>query len=479
MSEELSGRDFDSNDLIQFTFDEVISNMKDIIKGDIAVFRKKPDGTFVTIPVGKLDQYLGEGSDDKAYFYIEKRWKEKAGKDSGFNLNAEILKNSGNNSSGVKKKSSEILEQYGKVTEQMEKFQLLSIVEREEKLDISIEKLHNLNEKKGPIDISVIIQMVEVVANTYYANYANLEDILSSENVKNNLYGIFIKTEWVLQLIIEIFKNNGTRYENYSKINEIDTGSYTIDNMCKGVLQFVGYCLFYNDYIDKGFVTKKLRGDYKERYLRYYKKRLQVDMMTLEKIIKGGLRKIEPEKEMVMYSMGALLYDIGKLPIITYHDSTDPYDENTVKMHVLIGYNMILKMKKYPFPVLAMAAFHHEYYGEKSGYNFTNPVLSKLTKKKRTEDNASCFITYDEKEFRDGTALAYFPCKMIEIIDVYNALVNRRNQSPFEALRIMKKNFITLSFKIDPLLYDIFLDFIQACGLIDDKEHKEIDAIIY
>lgn len=477
MSEEITEKNSGGLDLIQITFDEIISDIKLIVKGNIAVFRKKTDGTLVTIPVDRMEQYFGDGSNDSIDFYIDKNWKKKL-KDNDFNLNSEMIKNTRTSVPG-KKKSSGILEQYGKVTEQMEKFQLLSIVEREERLDVSIEKLHNLNEKKGLIDFEVVIQLVEVVANTYYANYANLEDILASENIKNNLYGIFIKTEWALTLIIEIFKNNGTHYENYLNLNEIDTGSYTIDNMCKGVLQFIGYCLFFNDYIEKGNVTKKLRGDYKERYLRYYKKRLDVDMMTLEKIIKGGLRKIDPEKEMVIYSMGALLYDIGKLPIITYHDSTDPYDESVVKMHVLIGYNMILKMKKYPFPVLAMAAFHHEYYGEKSGYNFTNPVLSKLTQKKRTEDNASCFITYDEKEFRDGTALAYFPCKLIEIIDVYNALVNRRNQSPFEALRIMKKNFITLSFKIDPLLYDIFLDFIQACGLINEKEHKEIDAIIY
>lgn len=479
MSDEFSDKAFRGDDLIQFTFEEITTNMKDIIRGNTAVFRKKTDGTLVTIPVDKLEHYFGEKPNENIDFFIEKKWKEKAGSTSSFNLKADMLKNISGPSSRTKKKSSDILNEYGKVTEQMEKFQLLSIVEREEKLDTSIEKLHNLNEKKGPLELAVIIQMVEVVANTYYANYANLEDILASENIKNNLYGIFIKTEWVLKLIIDIFKNNGTLYENYSRIDEIDTGSYTIDNMCKGVLQFIGYCLFFNDYIEKGYVTKKLRGDYKDKYLRYYKKRLHVDMMTLEKIIKGGLRKIDPEKELVLYSMGALLYDIGKLPIITYHDGSDPYDESIVKMHVLIGYNMILKMKKYPFPVLAMAAFHHEYYGEKSGYNFTNPVLSKLTQKKRTEDNASCFITYDEKEFRDGTALAYLPCKLIEIIDVYNALVNRRNQSSFEALRIMKKNFITLSFKIDPLLYDIFLEFIQACGLITDKQRSEIDAIIY
>ena len=228
MSDVLSGNTFRGDDLIQFTFEEIITNMQDLISGNIALFRKKSDGSLVTIPVDKLEQYFGEKPNENVDFFIEKRWKETVREQNGFNLKADVLKDNGDFSTRKKKKSLEILEQYGKVTEQMEKFQLLSIVEREEKLDISIEKLHNLNEKKGPLDISVIIQMVEIVANTYYANYANLEDILASENIKNNLYGIFIKTEWVLKLIIEIFKNNGTLYENYSKLNEIDTGSYTI-----------------------------------------------------------------------------------------------------------------------------------------------------------------------------------------------------------------------------------------------------------
>lgn len=477
MAEQFQENILKSDNLIQFSLDEIVLNIREIINCNIAVFRRKPDGSLVTIPVEKLEQFIGETSHYMIDFFMEKNWKEKI--TANTKNNSKPLINITDSFPGTKLNSSKILEQYGKVTEQMSRFQLMSIVEREEILDKGIEKLHNLNEEKSPLDIEIIIKMVEVVVNTFYANYANLEDILSTENVKNNVYGIFTKTEWVIKLIIEVLKNNGTMFENYQRLDKIATGSYTMDNICKGVLQFIGYCLFFNDYIDKGLVTKKLRGAYKDKYLRYYKKRLHVDMVTIEKIIKGGLRRIDPEKELVLYATGALLYDIGKLPIISYHDGNEPYDDSTVKMHVLIGYNMILKMKKYPFTVLAMAAFHHEYYGEKNGYNFTNPVISKLNQKKRTEENATCFITYDEKEFRDGIALAYFPCKLIEIIDIYNALVNRRKHTTFEALRIMKRNFITLSFKIDPLLYDIFLDFIQACGLISEKEHKDLDAIIY
>jgi HD-GYP domain-containing protein (c-di-GMP phosphodiesterase class II) len=194
--------------------------------------------------------------------------------------------------------------------------------------------------------------------------------------------------------------------------------------------------------------------------------------------VKGGLRRIDIEKELPVYSVGALLYDIGKIPFAKYHDSNDGYDANIVKMHVLVGYNMILKTKKYQFVIAAMAAFHHEYYGGKGSYEFTNPILSKYNQKKRTDEKAQYFITYDEKEFRDGLALSLFPCKIIEIIDVYNALIYKKN-SHFEAMKIIKKNFITQSLKVDPLIFDIFLEFKHKCGLINAEERKEIDAIIY
>ncbi len=479
MTDKITENQRSSEDLIPVSLEEITLNLKHIIDGDVPVFRKKSDGDFVTIPADRLEQFIGETSSDPLNLMMEKNWKSKIEELKEKTPRGKAPENTSDHTAPKIKTSLEVLKQYGNVSGQMGKFQLMSIVDREEILDVSIEKLHGLNEKKGLLDLAAIIKMVEVVANTYYVNYAELENNLDSENLRNNIFGIFSKTEWVLKLVIEILRNNGKRYENYRILDEIATGSYTIDSMCKGVILFTGFCLFYNDYIDNGMATKKLRGEFKEKYLRYYNKRLNMNMLTLEKIIKGGLRRIESEKEQLQYVTGALLYDIGKLPVINYHDSDDPYDESAVKMHALIGYNMIMKMQKYPFPVLAMAAFHHEYYGEKSGYHFTNPVINKITHKKRSDEKAYYFITYDEKEFMEGTALAFFPCKMIEITDIFNALVNRRKHSPFEALKMMKKNFITLSFKIDPLLFDIFLDFMQACNIINENDRREIDTIIY
>ena len=463
-----------SIELINITNEDINNNIADIISSKVAIFRLNMEKKLVTIPIEKLEQFLGESLSTGTEFYIEKDWKQKI----------KIIYDTKQDSQQIKPESSgkpgimEAIEKYGNTYVMMKNFHLMSIEEREAILDKSIESLHELRNKNTAIDIDSIVKMVDVIANTFYANYANLEDNLSSENLKNNLNGIFVKTEWVIQIIIEIFKNNGSAYNIFKEIDSISTGSYTIDNMNKGLLWFIGFCLFYNDYIDQGLVTEKIRVEFKDKYSRYYIKRMNDDMTSIERIIKGGLKKIDITKELSVYSIGALLYDIGKIPFVGYHDSNDAYDENIVKMHVLLGYNMILKTKKYHFTIAAMAAFHHEYYGGKGSYNFTNPIISKLMQKKRTDDDAQYFITYDEKEFMDGLALSFFPCKIIEIIDIYNALIRKKN-SYFDAMKILKKNFITQSLKIDPLIFDLFLEFKQKCGLINIEERKEIDDIIY
>jgi hypothetical protein len=474
MSENAQTVKIDSLDLVKISKDDVVKNVAEIVVKNIAVYRLNNENKLVTIPVNKIEQFLGEAESINAVFYIDKNWNEPIKSLAGMHRNPED-----STITNFHQKLMDSLQKHGNTIDQIENFQKKSIVEREEILDKSIERLHEVKGKGAKFDLATVIQMVDVVANTFYANYANFEDSLATENIKNNYFGIYIKTEWAIQLIIEFFRNNDKAYTNYKAIDEISTGSYTIDNMSRATLWFIGFCLFYNDYIDKGFVAKKLRVEFKDKHHRYYKKLLPDQALSLERIVKNGFRRIDIETELPMLGVGALLYDVGKLPFTVYHDGVDAYDENLVKMHVLAGYNMIQTTKKYPFPVSAMSAFHHEYYGGKGSYNFTNPIISKLTQKKRADVQATYFISYDEKDYKDGISIAYFPCKVIEIIDVYNALVHKKKNPPVEALRIMKKNFIAQSLKIDPLLFDIFMEFLMNCGLLQQSERGEIDAIIY
>jgi hypothetical protein len=461
---------YNSLELTPISHDELLVIIKEVISRKIPVFRLNSENAFVTLPLDKIERYLGESSSADIVFYIEKDWNLKPASNSAAPQSQ---------SNPQRQKIFNAVEKYGHTADQIENFSKKSIVQREEVLDSAIETLHELKNGKGIFDISVIIETVKIIANTFYTNYANLNDTIESDSIVNTPHGIYVKTEWIVQLIIELFRENPVDIERYRIIDEISTGSYTIDNMNKSLLWFIGFCLFYNDYIDKGLVARNIRGNFKEHHLRFYKKRFPGENLSIERIVKDGLRRIDFETELLPYSTGALLYDIGKLPLISYHDGTDEYDENAVRMHVLVGYNMIRNARKYPFIVSAMAAFHHEYYGGKGSYQFTNPILFKLTGKKRSDDAARYFITYNQTEFSEGLALSFFPCKMLEIVDVFNALVHKKANSPNDALKIMKKHFIAHSLKIDPIIFDIFVEFKIKCGVVSSTIKDELNTILY
>ncbi len=452
------------------TLDVIADNLSKLVAARVAVVRRNAEGQLVPIPVEKLEHFLGE-AERNIDLFIDAQWQSKIAVPRENKQTHAQLNQSLREKALIKK-----LEEYGNTSDQIDKFQNLSVVEREEILDESIETLDSLQKSGVEFDVESLVKMVKVMANTFYSNYANLEDNLSTENVKNNLFGVFIKTEWIVKILIEFFKQDRS-WKNYQLIREINTGSLTIDNMCKALLWFIGFGLYYNDYVDQGLFTKNIRGNFKEKLLRHYHRRLPDLNITIETVIKGGLRRINVEKDLLQYAIGALLYDIGKVPFISYHDGEEAYDHELVKVHVLTGYNMILKTQKYSFPVVAMAAFHHEYYGGKGSYNFAAPIMGKLTGKKLDYSNVRYFLTYDEKEFKNGDALSFFPCKVIEIIDVFLALTGRKKMSYLEAFKVMKTNFVARNLQLDPLLLEMFLDFIGSCGLLDKAERKEIDAI--
>ena len=77
-------------------------------------------------------------------------------------------------------------------------------------------------------------------------------------------------------------------------------------------------------------------------------------------------------------------------------------------------------------------------------------------------------MSYDAKSIDDCEAFAYFPAKMLEIIDVYDALIDPARKyrggkifTPEEALNIMKEDFIEKHVKLDPILYDVFVEFLS------------------
>lgn len=451
-------------DLITITRDAVTKNLQAIVRHDIPVWRKNIDGVMVTIPMDKLERYIGEHVEEFT-FYMNKNW------ESGIKEARPAASPSGR----VHIKE---IEKYADLAGQAALFRKMSVVEREEVLDLGIEKISNVRDSKTSLDLSAIIDMVEVVSNTFHAHHADLEDLTESMNLRKNIVGIIGKTRWMLRILIEVLRMGLYHYKDFNIIEEITTKSPTFDHITRVLLKFVVFCIYFNSYIDQGLVTKKIRAAFRDNYVRFYKGALDVETISIETVFKDGIRRIDEEQELVDYAMGALLFDMGKLPDLSYHDSSERYDERIVKKHVLNSYNMISKSKVYPFVVPAMAIFHHELYGSKAGYRLTDPVITKLFQTTRDGSRMKYFITYNEKEFINGQALSFFPVKVLEVVDIFDALKNKKKKTVFETLMTMKKEFIINGLKIDPVLFSIFVEFNAACGLIDIRDLGELESLV-
>jgi hypothetical protein len=109
--------------------------------------------------------------------------------------------------------------------------------------------------------------------------------------------------------------------------------------------------------------------------------------------------------------------------------------------------------------------YHHEYYGDPAGYGYFRAYLQQY-KKQNPEAKQDYCITYGLEPILDYQVLAYFPAKILEIIDVYDSVtdphrVYRKAMTSDEALAMMREEFVEKNNKIDSILFDIFDSFIR------------------
>ena len=124
-----------------------------------------------------------------------------------------------------------------------------------------------------------------------------------------------------------------------------------------------------------------------------------------------------------------------------------------------------MKKTNYPREAGLITGYHHEYYGVNDGYGYFRAYLQQYRKNNPAAKQDYC-ISYDRQPLVDFKAIAYFPAKILEIIDVFDSLtdpnrVYRKPMKPEEALELMREQFIVKNLKIDPILFDIFSAFIQ------------------
>jgi HD-GYP domain-containing protein (c-di-GMP phosphodiesterase class II) len=171
------------------------------------------------------------------------------------------------------------------------------------------------------------------------------------------------------------------------------------------------------------------------------------------------------EQELSNWATGFLIHDIGKASAVEYHEGESAYDRDIVVEHVKVGYTAVMNKTNYPRDAGLITGYHHEYYGDPAGYGYFRSYLEQY-KKLRPDARQEACVAYELEPMMDYQALAYFPAKILEIIDVYDSLTDsnrkyRKALSPEEALAMLREEFIDKHPKIDIILYDLFADFVR------------------
>ncbi len=449
------------NNYVKITLEVLKDNLSLIRTNNIPVWRKNKSGVYVVIPLERLEQFIGENENREIVFFITEEW-EKIIETNTVNAKKDAIANQNRwATSGAEHYNEKRIE-----------IRNMSPAQRDQQYQSVLYSLQKIETAEKVLSEDLIIDLIEAVSDAFVLNKASFEenyenpDIISSDHMK----AMARNTTSLVQSIMGIFKNNTAANNFINMLGEKSTGS-TIDHMNSVFLIFLPLCYFYNSYFTKGKIAK-IRADYRNKYYKYYAKLIPDNPPeSLEDVFNGGMREIPIEK-LLQFSIGALLHDIGKIDNIDYFEGEGRYDKKIIMKHAPISYNMIVKTREFDSEVALLAALHHEYYNDSAGYGISKILFPENTRKYKS---AQYCLTYDISDIKNGRALAYVPIKLLEIVDVFDALTDksrRYREKEFtidEALELMKNDFIDKSLKIDPILFTIFLDYINSHSILKDK----------
>jgi len=445
------------NNYITLNFEELKANLYEINKNNIPIWRKNKAGVLVILPVEKIDIFFGKDDIENILFYIESRWKDSIKKD--FYPTAESKKKK---KSVFIKEDPEIDDPY---LSKREEVRSQTMEERENEYDYILDIVSKIETPKNIIGAENLPELIDAISGAFVINKTSIEENFDDESpeAREHLRVVAKKTTIMVNNFMEILSKNEAANNFINLLGEKTTGS-TVDHMNGVFITFVSFCFYYNSYFAKGKIAK-LRPEFKSRYIKLYEKIMPDNPPeSLEDVFKGGMRGFKKE-EMLHYSLGALLHDIGKIDNIDYFEGSKDYDRKIIMKHAPISYNMIVKTREFESVVALLAALHHEYYNDKSGYGISRILFPDKNRKYKSPVYA---MSYSIDDVKKGAALAYVPAKILEIVDVFDALTDKnrkyrdREFTVDEAMIIMKEDFVEKETKLDPVLFSIFVDYIKS-----------------
>ena len=327
-------------------------------------------------------------------------------------------------------------------------------------------RLDNLIAQKPRQEELITEALVETAQDAMLHNHAALKNIihLSSEEAIKQTQQLVNSTQELVKSSVQLISANIFNDELMNTLVAKSNGTI-LQHMTRVYLNGLAFLTYYNNLVSTSSIISKLRISLDKRQRSFYHSLLphiHPDDFTLEKVFYGGMRAIM-ENDFYNWATGFLIHDIGKASAVEYHEGEAAYNRDIVIDHVKIGYTSIMNKTNYPKEAGLITGYHHEYYGDPAGYGYFRSYLEEYKKANPQAKQGFC-IAYDLAQILDFETLAYFPAKVLEILDVFDSVTDpnrkyRKAMTTDEALAMMEEEFIVKHPKIDMILFDIFAKF--------------------
>jgi len=350
-------------------------------------------------------------------------------------------------------------------------YETISQMNTQAKITHLIKQKQRLNELlvvKTKDSHTITEALVDTAKDAALINHAAMEEamILADDEAKRFTQEFVDSTHEMVKLQAQLMAEDVFSNEMMNTLVEKSNGTI-VQHMTRVYLNGIAFLTYYNKLVTTSSAIQKLRITFADKYRNFYKTLLphiSPDDVDLEHVFLGGMRAVSPDM-FYKWAVGFLIHDIGKAAAIEYHEGEGNYDRDKVVEHVKAGYKSVIKKTNYPMEAGLITGYHHEYYGDSTGYGYFRAYLQQY---KRLNPGAKqdFVIAYDLEPMMDYQALAYFPAKVLEIVDVYDSLtdphrVYHKALTPEGAIDLMRKEFIEKHHKLDVILFDIFIDFLK------------------
>jgi len=370
-----------------------------------------------------------------------------------------------------------VIEQgYGKEAEAVYK---MTGAERVQKIEKNKQHLNDLIIKKVRDPKIITGVLVKTTKDAALINHAALMDVMNiiDNEAKKQTQSLVDSTCEMVKYSAQLISEDLHDEELMNALVEKSNGTI-VQHMTRVYLNGISFLAFYNRLVSTSSSTiNRLRISFAEKYRNYYHfllPHMTIDAIHLERVFFKGMMAI-PQELFYHWAVGFLVHDIGKTSAVEYHEGEADYDRDIAVEHVKLGYTSVMNKTNYPREAGLITGYHHEYYGNNSGYGYFRAYLEQHKKINPGTKQDYC-ITYELAPMLDYIALAYFPAKVLEIMDIYDSVTDptRKNHKAMaveEAIEKIREEFIVKHRRIDPILFDIFEAFMNR------KQKKQSKAV--